>query len=231
MLALFGVKCRLRGVAGPMLAGSMFDVEHVRYERRRRSGEIDVLDAPGNLRLGGLGEFQLVEDVAGDPVVAVGIPQSVERAAGIVRARRRQFLMPGLQAEGGRDGRKARVERHQLHFEAALLLLVGEVLPDADGRGIGGIGEPDLVVVIVGGAGPEPDGVDRRPVRMVFALGGEFGLVAVDPGLVIGAVDAGDAIERVVLRDRSADETVLEDVGAADRSRRPPAPPSSAGGR
>ena len=41
--------------------------------------------------------------------------------------------------------------------------------------------------------------------------------MAVDPRLVIGAVDAGDTIERVVLRDRSADKAALEDIGAADR--------------
>src|SRR5437762_3043611 len=41
--------------------------------------------------------------------------------------------------------------------------------------------------------------------------------MAVDPRLVIGAVDAGNAIERVVLRDRSADEAALEDVRTADR--------------
>ena len=39
----------------------------------------------------------------------------------------------------------------------------------------------------------------------------------VDAGLVIGAVDAGNAIKRVVLRDRRADEAAVEDVGAADR--------------
>ena len=72
-------------------------------------------------------------------------------------------------------------------------------------------------MVIVGGARPEADGVDRRGIRPVFALGGEFGLMAVDPRLVIGAVDAGNAIKRVVLRDRSADEATLEDVRAADR--------------
>src|SRR6185295_3842890 len=123
----------------------------------------------------------------------------------------------GLQAEGRRHRRKARVERHHLDFEAALLFLVGEFLPDADGGGIGGIGESDLVMVIVGGARPEADGVDRRGIRPVFTLGGEFGLMAVDPRLVIGAVDAGNAIKRVVLRDRSADEAALEDVRAADR--------------
>ena len=125
--------------------------------------------------------------------------------------------MTGLQAEGRRHRRKTRVERHHLDFEAALLFLVGEFLPDADGRGIGRIGKSDLVMVIVGGARPEADGVDRRGIRPVFALGGEFGLMAVDPRLVIGAVDAGNAIKRVVLRDRSADEATLEDVRAADR--------------
>jgi hypothetical protein len=108
-------------------------VEHVGDELRRCSGEIDALDASGNLRLGGFAEFELVEDVAGNPVVPVGIPQSVERTGWIVRAWRRQFLMPCLQAEGRRHRRKARVERHHLHFEAALLFLVGEFLPDADG--------------------------------------------------------------------------------------------------
>ena len=114
-----------------------------------------MLDAAGNLRLGGFAEFELVEDVAGDPVVLVGIPQSVERTGWIVRARRRQFLMPCLQAEGRRHGGKARVERRHLHLDAAFLFLVGEGLPHADGRGIGGIGKSDLVMLIVGGARPE----------------------------------------------------------------------------
>ena len=125
--------------------------------------------------------------------------------------------MPGLQAERGRDGGKARVERRHLHLDAAFLLLVGKGLPHAERRRIGGVGEADLVVLVVGGAGPEPDRIDRRRIRPVFALGGEFGLMRVDAGLVIGAVDAGNAIERVVLRDRGADEAAMEDVGAADR--------------
>ena len=105
----------------------------------------------------------------------------------------------------------------KLHLDAAFLLLVGEGLPHAVGRGIGGIGKPDLVVLVVGGAGPEADGVDRRRIRPVFALGGELGLVRVDAGAVIVAVDAGNVIERVVLRDRGADEAAVEDVRAADR--------------
>ena len=53
----------------------------------------------------------------------------------------------------------------------------------------------------------------------------------VDAGLVIGAIDAGDMIERIVLRDRSADEAAVEDIGAADRCAVRSARPNSAGGR
>ena len=66
-----------------------------------------MLDAAGDLRLGGLAELELVEDIAGDLGVLVRVPQAVERAAGIVRARRRQLLMAGLQAEGGGDARQS----------------------------------------------------------------------------------------------------------------------------
>ena len=58
------MKYRLRGVAGPMPADRV-EVEQFGDESRRRSGEIDALDAAGNLRLGRFGEFQLVENVAG----------------------------------------------------------------------------------------------------------------------------------------------------------------------
>src|SRR5437773_12497254 len=39
----------------------------------------------------------------------------------------------------------------------------------------------------------------------------------VDAGLVIGAIDAGEVVERVVLRDRRADKAAIEDIRAADR--------------
>src|SRR4051812_36562836 len=72
-------------------------------------------------------------------------------------------------------------------------------------------------MMIIDGAGPEPDRLDRRGIRPVLALCREFGLMSVDPGLMIGAVDAWNAIQRVVLRHRRADKTAVEDVGAADR--------------
>jgi hypothetical protein len=126
--------------------------------------------------------------------------------------------MPGLQAERRGHRRKARVERHQLDFDPDFLLLVGKGLPHAERGRIRGICEANLVVPVVGSAGPEPDRVDRRRVRPILAFGGDFGLMRVDPGLVIGAIDAGDMIERVVLRDRSAVEAAVEDIRPADRS-------------
>ena len=91
---------------------------------------------------------------------------------------------------------KRSVERHQLHLDAAFLLLVGERLAHAERCRISWVGKADFIVLVIGGAGPEPNGVDRRRIGPIFAFGGEFGLVRVDPGLVLGAVDAGDVIER-----------------------------------
>ena len=68
--------------------------------------------------------------------------------------------MPALHAERGRQRREAQVERHELDLDAALLFLVGEGLAHAVGGRIGGIGKPDLVVLVVGGAAPEADGID-----------------------------------------------------------------------
>src|SRR4029453_10072431 len=41
--------------------------------------------------------------------------------------------------------------------------------------------------------------------------------MGIDPRLMIGAIDARDAVERIVLRDRCADKAALEDIRAADR--------------
>src|ERR1700682_1163046 len=109
--------------------------------------------------------------------------------------------MTGLKTERRGHGSETGVERRHLHFDAAFLFLVGKSLPNAvGGRGVR-VGAGDL---------------DRRGVGPVLALGGEFGLVAVDAGLVVGAVDAGNMIERIVLRDRGPDKSAVEDIGAAD---------------
>ena len=125
--------------------------------------------------------------------------------------------MRGLNADSGGERGEAKVERHHLHLEAAFLLLVGEGLPHAERRQIGRVGEANFVVLVVDRAGPEANRLDGGCVRPVLALGGEFGLMRVDPGQVVGAVDAGDMIERIGLRDRRPDESAIEDIGAADR--------------
>ena len=79
------------------------------------------------------------------------------------------------------------------------------------------IGEPEFIVLVVGRAAPEPNGVDGGIGRAPFAFGQEFGLLGVDAGWMVFAVDSGDVIERVVLRDGEADKAFVENVGAADR--------------
>ena len=102
-LPLFGVKDGLRAVP-------IADVPSGR-KSAGKSGvdavQIDVLDAAGDLRLGRIAEFEFVEDVARDPRIVVGTEQPVEQRAGIVGARRGQFLMPGLKAERRRHRRRS----------------------------------------------------------------------------------------------------------------------------
>ncbi len=166
------------------------------------------------------GESQFVERVAGDLGVLVGIEQAVERGVRIVGARCGQFLVARLQTQCGRHRREACVERHQLDLDAAFMLLVGEGLPDAQCSGIGGISKRDLVVLVIGGACPEPNRLDRRGIGPIFALGRDLGLARVDAGAVVGGFDAGDTIQRIVLRDRSTNKSTVEDIRAADRPAR-----------
>ena len=92
------------------------------------------------------------------------------RSAGIVGARRGEVLMPALHADRRGQRRELQVDRRELDLDAAFLLLVGEGLPDAVGRGIGRIGKADLVVLVVAVAAPEPDGVDRRRLARAIRL-------------------------------------------------------------
>src|SRR5207249_1148450 len=79
---------------------------------------------------------EFIEDVSGHSPVAVRVPETVERAAGIVGARRREVLMSSLHADRRGELRKAQVERHEGGLDAAFLLLVGEGLPDAEAGGV-----------------------------------------------------------------------------------------------
>ena len=58
--------------------------------------------------------------------------------------------MAALHADRRGQFREPQIERHQLDFGAALHVLVGEGLPDAVGRRIGGVGKADLVMLVVG---------------------------------------------------------------------------------
>ena len=68
--------------------------------------------------------------------------------------------MPALHADRGGQFGETQIERHKLDFGAAFQVLVGEGLTDAVGRGVCGVGESDLVVLVVGVAPPVSDRVD-----------------------------------------------------------------------
>src|SRR5262249_6552111 len=127
-------------------------IEDERVEFRQRAVIADVLDASGDLRLGGLAELEFVEDISCDATVVVRAPQAVERAAGIVGTWCGELLMPGLYADRCRQLREAQVERLERDLEPAFLLLVGEDLPHAIGREVQRIFQPDLAVLVVGEA-------------------------------------------------------------------------------
>src|SRR6202008_4757947 len=134
--------------------------------------------------------------VAGAAPVVVRVEQAAERRRSV--AGRSQLLLAGLQPKRGRQRGEAQVERQELHLDASLMLLVGAGLAHAVAERIERIGEPDLVVLVAGEAVPEAPRVAAPGYRAVLALAGELGLVSIDPRLVILAVDAGNAVERVV---------------------------------
>ena len=175
-----------------------------------------MFDPAGDLCLGRVAELELVEDIASEPAVAVRIPQAVERAEWIVRARSGQFLMRPLDADRGCQGSEAQVERGELDFHPAFLLLVGEGLANAVAGRIGRVGKAEFIVLVVGRADPEPDGVDRRRIGAIFAFCREFGLMRVDPGAELFALSTRNVIQAVVLCHRRADEPAVEQVRTAD---------------
>ncbi len=154
-----------------------------------------------------LGEAELVEQESGDDGGAVGIEQAA------FGARRGQPLVHALHAERRRQRGEAQIERHELDFDAALLLLVGEGLLDAVEAAFVG----KLVVFVVGVSEPEPDRLDAAGLHAVFAAARDLGLVHVDAGVGLGRFEPRHAIEAREARHRDADKSLVEDVGAADR--------------
>ena len=177
-----------------------------------------MLDARGDLRFRGVAKFQLVEDVTREPRISVRTEQAIIKCAGIVGARCGESLMAGLDADSCRHGREACIEGRELHFEPAFLLAIGECLAHAVAQRVSRIGEADLIVFVVGRAQPKADCIDRDRVGAILALRREFGLLRINARVRVVPLDAGNAIERVGLRHRCADEAAVEDVGTADRS-------------
>src|SRR5262245_48217767 len=66
-------------------------------------------------------------------------------------------------------------------------------------------------------AEPEADDVDRRGFRAKLAFAGDLGLLEIDAGVGLCALERRNAIDAGEARDRRADITAVEQVGAADR--------------
>src|SRR4051794_33066495 len=72
-------------------------------------------------------------------------------------------------------------------------------------------------MLVVGGGTPEKDRVDEKHRRAPPAFCRGVCLVGVGKRIVVFAVDAGDMIEAVILRDGGAKESLVENVRPAER--------------
>ncbi len=172
--------------------------EHVGH----RALDVDLFDAARELHAECRIELELVEDKTCDAVGAVRIEQPAFGAGRV------QFLMHALQAQRRGHLREAQVEGLELDLESALLLSVGKRLLDA----VEAAFVRELVVLVVGNAGPVPDGVDGGHLGPVLAFARELDLVHVDAGIGLGRFQPRHAIEARVARHRGADEAALEQI-------------------
>ena len=83
--------------------------------------------------------------------------------------------------------------------------------------GVRGVGEADLVVLVVGVAPPVSDRVDARCRRPILALACQLVLVGIDAGAMAFAVGAGNGIEVVVPGVGDAGKAAEEKVRPAHR--------------
>ena len=73
--------------------------------------------------------------------------------------------MRSLNADSGGQRGEADVERRELQFDAAFLLLVGKRLPHAERGQVGELAKPDLVVLVVGRSRPRSERLRSPPHR------------------------------------------------------------------
>jgi len=69
---------------------------------------------------------------------------------------------------------------------------------------------------VVGHATPEPNRINQCCGRAPFTLADQFGLMRVDSGIVVLAVDTRNMIKRVVLYDRETKEAAVKDIRGAN---------------
>src|SRR5439155_5693512 len=140
----------------------------VARENPRRAGQVHTLDAAGNLALSPVAEFEFVEDEAGDPMVVVRIEQAIARIESV--AGRGEALVPALYTDGRCQRREPKIHGHQRDLSPPLLLLVGEGLASSVAENIEWVGQSQLIVAVVCGAGSEAGGVDLKGLRQPFGF-------------------------------------------------------------
>ena len=125
--------------------------------------------------------------------------------------------MTALEPNRRRKGRETQIEWSELRLHAPFLFLVGEGLLDTVTGRVGVIGKTEFVVFVVGHATPEADRVDHRTGRTPFAFAHQLGLMRVDPGVVVFAIDSGNVIKRIVLCEREAEKALIKNIRGAHR--------------
>ena len=79
--------------------------------------------------------------------------------------------MPELHAHRGRQRADPHICRRELHLDPRLGFFVGKTLPDAVARRDRRVRKPDLVVLVIGVAQPEPDRVARAGAAVIDGIG------------------------------------------------------------
>ena len=194
-------KCEVRGRSLRIVRRR----QEVRRKRHRGAGDVVPLDAARQLRSQRRRVLHLVEEISGGGPGAGGKEESL--------ARRVELAVADLRADEAGQGADRRKHRHRFDLDLALALPVLEGrrdLVEAE------VSEPDLVVLVVGVAGPIAHRRDGGGVRTILALAGDLRLLQADVGLGRRRLEAGDVIVAGETGDRDAGIAAVEQVRAAD---------------